>query len=140
MLFRSAHELRNPLNTINGYVEAMRDGELEPTVTRLTIVHDEIQSLHRLINDMHLLSLAEVKQISLSPVVADATALANYVYQLMLPLCQSNQITFTCACANHPIEVWLDTGRITQVLINLVDNSIRHTPAGGAIKIGRAHV
>lgn len=130
-----AHELRNPLNTINGYVEAMRDGELEPTVKRLTIVHDEIQSLHRLINDMHLLSLAEVKQISLSPVVADATALANHVYQLMLPLCQSNQITFTCACASHPIEVWLDTGRITQVLINLIDNSIRHTPAGGTITL-----
>ncbi len=130
-----AHELRNPLNTINGYVEAMRDGELEPTQTRLAIVHDEIQSLHRLINDMHLLSLAEVKQITLSPVVADATTLAHHVYQLMLPLCQSNHITFTRECPTHPVEVWLDTGRITQVLINLIDNSIRHTPAGGTITL-----
>jgi signal transduction histidine kinase len=49
-----AHELRNPLNTIGGYIEAMRDGVLTVTPARLDTIYDELQSLHQLVDDLRL--------------------------------------------------------------------------------------
>ena len=134
-----AHELRNPLNTINGYIEAMRDGDLTPTIPRLAIVHDEIQALHRLINDMHLLSLAEVNQISLHIATTDACTFANTVFQLMQPICHTHHITLILDCTQPAIALQLDTGRMTRVLNNLIDNAIRHTPQDGTITLQVRH-
>lgn len=134
-----AHELRNPLNTINGYIEAMRDGDLAPTIPRLAIVHDEIQALHRLINDMHLLSLAEVNQISLHITATDACTFANNVYQLMQPICHTHHISLALDCTQPAIALHIDSGRMTRVLNNLIDNAIRHTPQDGTITLKVRH-
>lgn len=128
-----AHELRNPLNTITGYVEAMRDGDLAPTEARLTVVHDEIQALNRLINDMHLLSLAEIQQLPLHMTPTNIHTLATNIYQLMHEICQTQHIAFTMVYTQPPIDVVMDMGRMTRVLTNLIENAIRHTPSHGRI-------
>lgn len=134
-----AHELRNPLNTINGYIEAMRDGDLEPTMPRLTLVHDEIQALNRLINDMHLLSLAEINQLPLHTTPTNVCTFVNRVHQLMLPTCQNSQIDFELDCVQPAIDIRMDMGRMTRVITNLVDNAIRHTSPGGTITLHVRH-
>lgn len=130
-----AHELRNPLNTINGYVEAMRDGDLVPTHTRLAVVHEEVQALNRLINDMHLLSLAEIHQLPIHAAPTDVCVFAQNVYQIMHEICQTRHITFELSCARPAVEVMMDTGRMTRVLTNLIDNAIRHTRPHGRIML-----
>ena len=134
-----AHELRNPLNTINGYVEAMRDGELTPTHTRLTVVYDEIQALHRLINDMHLLSLAEVNQIPLQVTTCDSHTFITNVYHTVQSSCQAHDIQLILDHAQPTVELSMDTGRMLRVITNLVDNAIRHTPAHGKITLHVSH-
>lgn len=134
-----AHELRNPLNTINGYIEAMRDGDLDPTIPRLAIVHDEIQALHRLINDMHLLSLAEVNQIPLQVTTCDSHTFITNVYHTVQSSCQAHDIQLILDHAQPTVELSMDTGRMLRVITNLVDNAIRHTPAHGKITLHVSH-
>ncbi len=47
-----AHDLRTPLTVIGGYIESMRDGDLEPTRERLSLIYSEILRLNRLVDDL----------------------------------------------------------------------------------------
>src|SRR5512142_647760 len=55
-----AHDLRNPLTVIGGYIESMRDGVLQPTPKRLEAIQAEVQHLERLVEDLRTLSQADV--------------------------------------------------------------------------------
>jgi signal transduction histidine kinase len=54
-----AHELRTPLTTLQGNIEAMIDGVWEPTTERLESCHEEIRRLHKMVEDLNLLSILE---------------------------------------------------------------------------------
>lgn len=130
-----AHELRTPLTSIRGYLEAMRDGVTDPTPRLIGSLHEEALLLNRLIDDLQELALVEAGQISLvtqrmglSEIVEKATS------AIELELIDK-ELTLCCDIPADlpPIEV--DPERIGQVLRNLLNNAIRHTPAGGKISI-----
>jgi signal transduction histidine kinase len=54
-----AHDLRTPLTVISGYIESMRDGDLQPTQERLALIYSEIERLQELVGDLRTLSLAD---------------------------------------------------------------------------------
>ena len=58
-----AHDLRTPLTVIAGYVEAMEEGELEPTTARLQIVSAEVQKLREMVSDLRLLSQGDAGEL-----------------------------------------------------------------------------
>ena len=62
-----AHDLRTPLTVIGGYVEAMRDGVLQPTETRLTMIYTEIERLQDMVGDLRMLSQADAGELPLHP-------------------------------------------------------------------------
>src|SRR4029078_4506581 len=62
-----AHELRTPLTNIRGYLEALRDGIARPEPAPLDSLHDEALLLHRLIDDLQDVALAEAGQLRLAP-------------------------------------------------------------------------
>jgi signal transduction histidine kinase len=131
-----AHELRNPLSIIQGNLEAWLDGVLTPAPDQIASVYDETVLLSRLITDLRDLSLAEAGQLKLSQ---SATELSEFIFAEITSVqnrCQEKQVSISAELPTRLPLVFIDRDRIRQVLHNLIDNALRHTPAGGTIKIG----
>ncbi|HEY4033833.1 MAG TPA: GAF domain-containing sensor histidine kinase [Ktedonobacteraceae bacterium] len=134
-----AHELRSPLNTVNGYLELALSGaggELN-TQQREFVQRARMGSehLYALLENLLLISRADVDQlrlnrdiISLSPVVADA------VEELELTAAD-HSITIKVEIPERFPRLYADAVRLQQVVRNLVSNALRFTPSGGQVII-----
>lgn len=131
-----AHELRNPLMVMTGYIEALRDGVLRPTPERFDMMYEEAQHLQRLVADLRTLSLADAGELALSPQVVDPFSLLMRVAEAYAPNAQKANITLAVGPTVAVPTVKVDVERIVQVLANLVTNALRYTPAGGTITLG----
>lgn len=129
-----AHELRNPLTVISGYLDAMRVGDLQPTPTRLEAVYDEIQQLERIIEDLRTLSLADAGALVLNRQPVAVNELLQRVATRFTPQASQKQITLTVDAAT-PANVLVDEARMMQVLDNLMSNALKHTPGGGTVRL-----
>jgi two-component system sensor histidine kinase BaeS len=139
LLADTAHELRNPLSIIQGNLEAWLDGVITPTPEQVASVYDETVLLSRLVTDLRDLSLAEAGQLKL---YQNATELGEFVSAEIASVqnrCQEKRISIDAELPIGLPLVFIDRDRIRQVLHNLIDNALRYTKAGGAIKIGASH-
>ena len=130
-----AHELRTPLTVMNGNLEAMLDGLLTPNEEELLELHGEVQRLSRLIDDLRLLSLADSGQLSLTIEKVDVRELTASVVTRLTPLAETHGVRLVDDAPKRPLLVRSDAGRVQQALTNLVANGIRHTPAGGRVRV-----
>ena len=128
-----AHELRSPLTTIGGYMEALLDGVREPTQEVFAAVAAEAARLHRLADDLTSLSQAEEGALQLECVDADLTALADAAVDKLRVQFEHRDVELRVTGLSAPINV--DPDRITQVLINLIGNALTHTPDGGKVSV-----
>ncbi|HEY0734604.1 MAG TPA: ATP-binding protein [Herpetosiphonaceae bacterium] len=133
-----AHELRTPLTNIRGYLEAMRDGVADPTPRLIGSLHEEALLLNRLIDDLQELALVEAGQLSL---VAQRVSLSEIVEKATSAVELELIDKGLTLCCNIPADlppIEVDPERIGQVIRNLLNNAMRHTPAGGKISISAA--
>ena len=136
LLADTAHELRNPLSIIQGNLEAWLDGVISPTPEQVASVYDETVLLSRLVTDLRELSLAEAGQIVLHQETTDIGELVTAEISGIQSRCQDKDISISAKLPRKLPQLFIDKDRIRQVLHNLIDNAIRHTPAGGSIKVG----
>jgi signal transduction histidine kinase len=130
-----AHDLRNPLTVIGGYVESMRDGVLKPTSERLDAIQSEVQHLQKLVDDLRLLSQADAGELVLNRERTSVPALLERVAQSYRPLAGKQGITLRLEAPEALPEIQADPARLARVLGNLIGNSLRYTPAGGEITL-----
>ena len=130
-----AHELRTPLAIIQGHLEGMVDGVIEPSTEQLSSLHEEAIRLNRLITDLRDLSLAEVRQLVLEKSPTDMNQIVSRAVYMLKPLSDGKEIDVNCTLAERMPEVLADTGRISQVLYNILVNAIRYSPAKSRIQI-----
>jgi signal transduction histidine kinase len=128
-----AHELRTPLSVILGHAEALRDGVLPPSPETLGLVHDEAQRLSRLVEDLRTLSLAEAGELALSRRPTRPSVIVESAAAAQAPRAQRQQIELRTEIEAGLPEVEVDPDRMAQVMGNLLDNALRHTPAGGRV-------
>ncbi len=133
------HELRTPLSIIQGNLEAWRDGVVAATPEDVVPVHDEAVLMGRLITDLRDLSLAEAGQLKLTREITDVGALVSSVVETYNPRAASMGIELRYESEREkPLPAEADPGRIRQVLRNLIENALRHTPQGGSVCIKAA--
>ncbi|MFC2064255.1 ATP-binding protein [Chloroflexota bacterium] len=130
-----AHDLRTPLTVIDGYIEAMQDSVLEATPERLETIYKEVQHLKRLVADLRTLSLAEAGQLSLNPVRFSPQVLLKQAEAAYRLTAEQKEVQLTVLASEECPEIMIDPDRMMQVLGNLLDNALRHTPAGGSIQL-----
>lgn len=128
-----AHELRTPLAIILGHTEALRDGVIPATSETHALLHDEAVRLNRLVEDLRILSLADAGELSLNQREINPGALLDRVMTAHAPQLQQKGLAMETKIAPNLPTLQLDPDRITQVLNNLIDNAVRHTPPGGTI-------
>lgn len=133
-----AHELRTPLQIIQGNLEGVLDGVYEPTAEHIEATLEATHQLARLVEDLRTLSLAESGQLALELEAVDVAELLLDTQTNFSGLAESAGITLRVAAPDEPLIVHGDPGRLDQVLANLVVNAVHHTPRGGSITLQAA--
>jgi signal transduction histidine kinase len=130
-----AHELRTPLTTIEGYMEGLMDGMIPPNQHAYSLVLRESVRLQRLVNELALLSRIEAGEVTVTPRALPLPEVVERVREQLLPLYEAQDIAFATDIPPDLPELWADPDRLAQILLNLLGNALRYTPAGGAITI-----
>jgi len=137
-----SHEFRTPLSNLRGYIEGLEDGVFEPDAGTLQACHRQVDRLQRLVDDIGLLSLAESGQLALRPRRIDLLELIEQTHASFLARFARKGVGLVTSTPDPPLWVHADPERTLQVMTNLVDNALRHTPKGGRVVLtaGRAGV
>ncbi len=130
-----AHELRTPLAVLQGNLEALMDGVVEPTPQVLASLHEETLLLSRLVADLQELSLAEAGQLQLELQPTDLRGLVEKTVQTIQPQASEKQVGLRVEPAEGLPPVKVDPDRIAQVLYNLISNAIRYSPPGSVVSV-----
>jgi heavy metal sensor kinase len=123
-----SHELRTPLTTIQGNLDLLRRGASDDPVARadtLRAIADETARMRRIVNDLLLLAQADAGlQLHLQPVEVDTLLLEVYRQAQVM----AKGVTVRLGAEDQAL-VMGDIDRLRQLLLNLVDNAIKHSPA-----------
>lgn len=133
-----AHELRNPLATVESYVEALSEGVLPADAENWGAIRAETTRLSRLVNDLQRVSRAEAHQLDLCPTPTGLGALVEDAVKAATPAYASKGVTLELEAPISVLTVEVDRERISEVLANLFANALRHTPAGGRVDASTA--
>ncbi len=134
----AAHELRTPLTIIKGQIEAIEDGVYPADATHLAPIHDQIQTLEKLIDDMRTVALAESGGLTLSLQPTDLRELIDDSLTSFRPQAEDAGVLLRADVPANLPRAMADEQRIRQVLANLLGNALRHTPAGGSVVVSAA--
>ncbi len=135
-----AHELRTPISVILGHAEAVHDGVLPPSQEVFDIIRDEATRLESLVEDLRTLTLADAGELRLNPQAIDPQKFLEDVRTVHLIGASQKGISLELKDASGLPEVEIDTGKMMQVLSNLLDNALRYTPKGGHITLSAQQV
>jgi signal transduction histidine kinase len=130
----AAHELRTPLTNLQGYLEALRDGVVEPDRETFVSLWDEADRLVRLSRSLDQLAAGDEGMADHRPVELDLGEVVRTALDLVRPAAQAGSLELH-AEVPRPSPVRADPDRLAQVLSNLLTNAIRYTPAGGRVTV-----
>jgi len=129
-----AHELRTPLSILRGQLEAVQSGTLEMNKEIGSSLVDEVIRLTRLVKDLESISLAEAGALKLNIETIEIEKITNRLLPLSLAM-EEEGIDFQVEVEPCLTQVKADINRLTQVLINLLTNALRHVGENGKIKL-----
>ena len=130
-----AHELRTPLSNIQGYLEALRDGLLQPDPATMESIYEQVLHLARLVEDMRLLALAEAGALPLDKELDSLDDVLRRSVESFGPRAEAKGVALSLQVQPQFPLVYMDRTRIVQVVANLVENAIFHTPEGGEVTV-----
>lgn len=133
-----AHELRTPLTVIQGQMEALVDGIFPADAEHLGLALAQTHLLTRLVEDLRMLSLADAGQLTLSPAPVAVGEWVTDVTSGFRAVAFEQGISLHLEADDDLPRLEIDPGRMSQVLGNVMDNALRHTPKGGRVAIRAA--
>ena len=137
----ATHELRTPLANIKAYAETLALADVidvEQQKQFLNTINSEATRLARFVDDLLSVSSMEVGSLSLNKQVTDLTRMLNEVLAKVRPQIDEKRLTFEVAVPEKMPEPELDKDKIAAVLVNLLGNAVKYTPAEGRV-VFRVH-
>jgi signal transduction histidine kinase len=139
-----AHDLRAPLAVIKGYLDLLELGRAGPVTERqrryLSAMQASCSRMLRLIGEILDVSKLEAGRFSIERQPVDLPALIADVVERVRPVALGTAIEVGMAGTPGPLTVLADPARLEQVLMNLLNNAIKFTPAGGRVTVELAEV
>lgn len=133
-----SHEIKTPLTNIIGFVETLQEGDVKDQETRqrfLATIRENALRLNRLVNDLLTLSNIELGEAKLHMEDIDPAETLESVLSMMSGTLKENNLRIIRNVAENLPSLRADRDRLSQILINILDNAIKYTPAGGTIAI-----
>ncbi len=130
-----SHELRGPLTSMRGFTEVMLDGLLkeEEKEKYLRIILDHTIHLSRLVDDLLELSHLESGNLRLECETISIEDVAEFSFQSIAPAAKEKGVQIKLQLKQPLPAVWADQSRLHEILRNLLENAIEHTPPGGRV-------
>lgn len=132
-----SHEIRTPLSSIRGALGLVATGVLDddPQTAKemLGIANNNIERLVRLVNDVLALNRLESGQVELKKQWCEAATLVQQAFSSVQNLAEANQVDLRSSTGT--IQVWADPDWLVQVLVNLINNAIKFSPAGNTVSV-----
>jgi two-component system sensor histidine kinase BaeS len=135
-----AHELRTPLSIILGHTDAVHDGVIPASSKNFEIVREEAARLDHIVEDLRTLSLADAGELSLNLQKVSVENMIMEISEKYALQLRKKDLNLKTEVQAHLPGIKLDPDRINQVLKNVLDNAIRHTPRKGTITISAKKV
>jgi signal transduction histidine kinase len=139
-LAKMSHELRTPLNAIIGFAEIMQSGHLGTVPERMNDypkhIFDSGRHLLNIVNDILDVSKIEAGQMELYEAFEDIPALIADAVQAVEPLAAKGSVTLTCQVPDNLPALFCDKTRVHQVLLNIISNAVKFSPAGDVVISG----
>ncbi|MDQ0213735.1 two-component system sensor histidine kinase ResE [Oikeobacillus pervagus] len=133
-----SHELRTPISMLQGYSEAIIDdiaASDEEKREIAKIIYDESLRMGRLVNELLDLARMEAGHITLNLSEVNLPNFLKRVTNKFQGIAKEKNIELSYEGTDESLHLQIDSDRIEQVLTNLVDNALRHTPEGGNVKV-----
>jgi two-component system, OmpR family, sensor histidine kinase BaeS len=132
-----AHELRTPLAVQRAQLEALEDGVYPLSLENLDPVLEQNQLLERLVDDLRTLALVDAGELTLRCVDLDIIDLVSGILDYFKPAAEAYKVTMELVTEHGGSSgmIWGDPDRLVQIMNNLLDNAIRHSPEGGHIQV-----
>jgi two-component system, OmpR family, sensor histidine kinase ResE len=134
-----SHELRTPLSMLRGYSEALLDdiaASPEERQELVQVIHDESLRMVRLVSDLLDLARMEAGHLEMDVKEVHLRPLIQRVHRKFSVLCKERGLQLQLIMTEAPFVVArADEDRLEQVLTNLLDNAVRHTPEGKSLTI-----
>ncbi|PRZ12566.1 sensor histidine kinase [Nesterenkonia sandarakina] len=124
-----AHEMRTPVSTVDGYLEAMQDGVAHADEPTLLMLREQTERLKRLAEDISLVSAAEEGRLNLRPAPVAVGELLDAASAQIHARYQTAgvRLVVKAGARARSVMISVDRDRIGQVLTNLLDNALHHT-------------
>jgi signal transduction histidine kinase len=132
LIANTAHELRTPLTNIEGYLEALRDGVIQPDSQTYESLLEETERLVRLAHALDDLAAGDQAIRQARPVEVDLAALLGSAVELARPAFEARRLRLERRW-REPLPARADPDQFAQVLANLLQNAARYAPAGGTV-------
>jgi heavy metal sensor kinase len=132
----ASHEMRTPLTIVRGELEALvRSPKAGKEIKdSMGSALEEVERLARIVENMFAIARLDAGEAQPKWTKFDFSKLAGGTAEQMLQLAEDKGISITCHAA-EPVAVEGDRSRLKQVVVNLLDNAIKYTPKGGAIRL-----
>ena len=134
-----AHEIRTPVAVLEAYLEAVEDGVKTLDPPTIAVLREQTGRLVRFSADAAALAQAEEAHATIAPTWVEADGIARTVAAAMADRYTCKNVALNVQ-ADKVTRLWADGQRLAQVAGNLLDNALRHTPAGGHVTLSVSHV
>lgn len=131
----AAHELRTPITVIDATTTAILDGVYQHDDRHLETIRQQSQLLSHIVDDLRTVSLAESRHLPLEITELDAAELVRDSVTGFAPAAELAGVSLRADVGEEALDVRADRQRLGQMLGALIDNALRHTPAGGQVVV-----
>jgi len=143
MMSDISHDLRTPVTSIRGFVEALRDGIIKDEAERahtLDIIHEESERLARLVDDLFYMARLESEESPVEMKEIDLLALVRNTVETITPLAMEKDLsvrlsTDEAVASLGQVKIVGSADRLTRAILNLLDNAVKYSPRGGQVKV-----
>ncbi len=130
-----AHEIRTPVAVLEAYIEALEDGVRTLTPQTAAMLRDQTRRLVRFSDDVAALAKAEESSVSMSYTTIDVDRLTRQCVAATQERYDIKGVALRLRLQKALPPLWADEQRLSQVLGNLLQNALRHTPSGGSVEV-----
>lgn len=134
-LAETAHELRTPLSVLQAQLEALQDGVRSASAQNIDLLRQQVLRVSRRVAELHELAAADLDQLRIELTECDVWLVVEQVFSEFVEKFEKTGLAATLGPRPARAVFDCDAERLRQVLVNLLENSVRYTSAGGTVSV-----